>query len=439
MEDIKKLDRWADKLLDTGKRNNLVNYRDTKASSAEVVFPACEQIFKKCSVGHVFEIYDPKIADDPDDVILADDSENSENFDKKLKRDEYLKLYAPHIKNDKLLLVYGQTPNPMTAVRNIAKKAKQMQDETGINVAYLAFGFLRWKEKETSEVTYRAPLLLVHVNILTGSIIDPIKIEISDDDFVVNPTFDYLLKAEYGLSLPEFEDGETLSSYYEKVTELVQRLGWEVLDECKLGIFSFLKINMYEDLKQNAEKILENKNVRALLGETDPEIIGLSGTESLVRNPLIELHTVGAADSSQIEAIEMAKSGKSFVLQGPPGTGKSLTITNVIAECLHDGKKVLFVSEKQAALNVVYDKLKKAGLTDFCLELHSHKANKKAVIEELNRTLEVPKSTVSSSAEEEIRQKQESQKRLDQYAEALHQKREIINKSLYQLYELYSA
>ena len=127
------------------------------------------------------------------------------------------------------------------------------------------------------------------------------------------------------------------------------------------------------------------------------------------------------------------------MLQGPPGTGKSQTITNVIAECLHDGKTVLFVSEKQAALNVVYEKLKKAGLTDFCLELHSHKANKKAVIEELNRTLEVPKSTVSSSAEEEIRQKQEAQKRLDQYATALHQKRELINKSLYQLYELFSA
>lgn len=100
-------------------------------------------------------------------------------------------------------------------------------------------------------------------------------------------------------------------------------------------------------------------------------------TAASVSDPLIELHSVVDADSSQIEAIEMAKSGKSFVLQGPPGTGKSQTITNIIAECLSDGKKVLFVSEKLAALNVVYDKLKQAGLAEFCLQLHSHKANKR--------------------------------------------------------------
>ncbi|MBR5047372.1 MAG: AAA family ATPase, partial [Eubacterium sp.] len=270
---------------------------------------------------------------------------------------------------------------------------------------------------------------------------DKVKVEVSDDDVIVNPTFNYYLESEYGISLPEHEDGDTLAAYYSKVAAVVRRMGWDIIDECKLGIFSFLKINMYEDLKKNAGQILENGNVRALIGGTMPETEGSPGKENIpgpdstsvkeeipglkrtVGNPLIDLHTVVDADSSQIEAIEMAKSGKSFVLQGPPGTGKSQTITNIIAECLHDGKKVLFVSEKQAALNVVYEKLKKAGLADFCLELHSHKANKKAVIEELNRILEMPKSSVSSGAKEEIRQKQESQLKLDTYALALHQKR----------------
>ena len=444
MADQKKLDRWAEQLLDTGKRNNLINFRDTKTSTAEVLFPDAETVFSKCSVGHVFEVFDPKIPDEDiddspspnEDAPAIEDKEKK----KKLTREEYLEAYRSRIKKDRYLLAFGQPPNPIKAVKNIAKKAQTMLDETGINAAHLAFGFLKWREKENSDVFYRAPLLLVHINLITGSVLDPIKVEISDDDITVNPTFNFLLQAEYGLTLPEFEDGETLSHYYSKLAYTVRGLGWEILNECKIGVFSFLKLNMYEDLKNNAAHILQNKNIRALLGE--PIDTDLPFAESLeakpVKNPLVDLHTVVDADSSQIEAIEMAKSGKSFVLQGPPGTGKSQTITNIIAECLYDGKKILFVSEKQAALNVVFDKLKKAGLADFCLELHSHKANKKAVIEELNRTLEIPKKGVSSSAEDEIRQKEEAQQRLDEYANELHKKRKVINKSLFQLFEAYS-
>ena len=436
MTDQKKLDRWADKLLDTGKRNNLINYRDTRASSAEIVFPDVETVFANCMEGRHFEVFDPSISDDELDSYSGDSAET-----KRLSRTAYIDLYSPQIKNNRYILIYGQTPNPMTAVRNIAKKAQERLDETGINVAYLAFGFLEWNEKKGSEVFYRAPLLLVHVNIVTGSIVDPITIDVSDDDVVVNPTFSYLLQAEYGMTLPDFQDGDTLDSYCAKLDPIVQKLGWDILKECKLGLFSFLKINMYEDLKTNAEQILDNGNVRLLLGEQIPALSNAIGIEDepVVSNPLIDLHTVVDADSSQIEAIEMAKSGKSFVLQGPPGTGKSQTITNIIAECLYDGKKVLFVSEKQAALNVVFDKLKKAGLADFCLELHSHKANKKAVISELNRTLETPRYAVSSGAQEEIRQKLEAQIKLDRYAIALHKTQETIDKSLYELFELYSA
>ena len=437
MTDQKKLDRWAEKLLDTGKRNNLINYHDSKASSAEIVVPDCKTLFSKCSVGHSFEIYDPKIIDDTD--VYEDIEDNAlRNSNKSLTREEYIRKYSKHIKND-LLLVYALTPNPLKAVKNIAKKAKEMLDETGNNVAYLAFGFLKWNEREDSQIYFRAPLLLVHVNLITGSVIEPIKIEISDDDVIVNPTFNYLLQAEYGITLPEYTDNDNLYTYYSKVSLLVRGMNWEILDECKLGIFPFLKINMYEDLKKNADKILNNGNIKALLGDTTQIQIGNLNEEYVVKNPLIDLHTVVEADSSQIEAIEMAKSGRSFVLQGPPGTGKSQTITNIIAECLYDGKKVLFVSEKQAALNVVYDKLTKAGLSDFCLELHSHKANKKAIIEELNRTLEMPKKTVSSRVNEEIRIKKEAQTKLDTYAVELHKKHYPIDKSLYQLFELYSS
>ena len=433
MENAKKLDHWAEKLLDTGKRNNLINFRDYKTSSAEVVYPDCDRFFDKCSLGHQFTVYDPQISDDDD--ILGSGSLRS---NRSLNKETYKALYAGKIRNEKTVLLYAQGASPITAIKRIAKKARDQADETGINVAYLAFGFVKWNEVGSTTI-YKAPLLLVHINIVTGSILDPVKIEISDDDIVVNPTFRYLLNVDYGLKLPDFKDEDTLSSYLARASIVVRNVGWEIVNECKVGIFSFLKINMYEDLKNSTKRILSNDVINTLIGVrsiADSTHYKVSKSDD---NPIIDLHTVIDADSSQIEAIEMAKHGDSFVLQGPPGTGKSQTITNIISECLYNGKKVLFVSEKQAALNVVYDKLKKADLADFCLELHSHKANKKAVIDELNRTLELPKTVVSSSIQSEINQKKAALKTLDDYARELHEKRNPINRSLYELFEIYAA
>ena len=390
--------------------------------------------------GTTFEVFNPGIIDDEIDEGESTSSNAGTRITEQARKEAFKEKNIPRLKTKQNILMIAQTPNPILAVRNIAKKESEIQDETGVNVAYLAFGFVEWCEKEGAKQFFKAPLLLVHVNVITGSVLDSIKLEVCDDDVIINPTFDYLLQADFGISLPLLEDADTLSTYLEKVSSAVKKLDWTVSNECKLGLFSFQKINMYSDLKRNADRILSNNNVRALLGESSLSNTGFgNGEEHVVKNPLIELHTVVEADSSQIQAIEMAKSGKSFVLQGPPGTGKSQTITNIIAECLHDGKKVLFVSEKQAALNVVYNKLKKAGLEDFCLELHSHKANKKAFIQELNRTLEAPKTGVYYSAKEDIHSKTTAQNALDGYATALHEIREPIHRSFYELLNDYSS
>lgn len=524
--EIKKLETWASLLLDTGKRNNLINFKDSKASSVEILIPDAESMLSKTESSTQFEVYDPKIADeepleeetetaeaimdeyyaepeeeeaeeaefvdeerviseieeenevtdsetsaektteavavksmgdateesieDADREMAEDDAEDgiedSEEDDAEETKEEkplpvnakvqYLAQYGPKLKKAHQILAYNASTNPVAAVKNIAKKTATIIEETGVNVAYLAFGFIHWKEKGFDR-EFAAPILLAPVEFRNESAIEPWYIRMTENDIIVNPTFSFKLEHELGIVLPRYED-EGLSVYLEKVEQMVSKLGWRVSGECKLGTFSFLKLNMYQDLMKNQKRVLENSNVRILLGEDPSAIMALEDEAARLENPLMELHNVVNADSSQLEAIQMAKQGKSFVLQGPPGTGKSQTITNIIAECLSDGKKVLFVSEKLAALNVVYNKLKKAGLEEFCLELHSYKANKKDFINNLCHTLRTPKQSVSSKAEEELLQKLEAQMQLDTYEEALHKKREPIDLSLYQMYGAYA-
>ena len=373
--DTKKLDRWASLLLDTGKRNNLVNFKDTKASTVEIILPSPDELFTKVESSASFEVFDPQIADDEDEDYSEESSASDEKQDEegkpavqeKLNRQQYIDTYGTRIKNNQILL-FNPNVNPVNALKNIDKKAREHLEETGVNVAYIAFGFIHWKESADSSFVYRAPILLAPVTFSNDSAIDPWFVKMTDDDVVVNPTFSFKMNAEQGITLPEYEN-DGLEEYLAKVENQISKIGWTVTKECKIGIFSFLKMNMYKDLMDNKDAILKNNNVRMLLGEPVDTTQGISieNGEHHLNNPLVELHNVVDADSSQIEAIEMAKAGASFVLQGPPGTGKSQTITNIIAECLCDGKKVLFVSEKQAALNVVFDKLKKRDLENSVL------------------------------------------------------------------------
>ncbi len=430
--DTERLSKWADLLLDTGKRNNLINFKDSKQGTIEIVAPDFNILFEKAEHSAVFEVYDPRIDSDEDDVDADDYDEQQELQSKQ----SYITSYAGRLKRNQILL-YNVANKPMQALKNIGRRAKTAIEETGVNIAYIAFGFIHWTESDDSRIELRAPILLAPIAIENQSAVEPYYVRVLDDDIIVNPTFTYKLHNEYGIELPEYDEDEGIEKYLADVSSLLTRLKWTITTECKIGIFSFLKINMYKDLKENTAKIANNSSIRALLGETSSW--DETNSEEVKAIDLSALHNVVDADSSQAEAIEAAKKGKSFVLQGPPGTGKSQTITNIIAECLMDGKKVLFVSEKLAALNVVYNKLKKVGLEEFCLELHSHKANKKQVIEELCRTLRLQKSGVSDKAEKELKIMQDAQRQLDAYAVELHKIRPNINKTLYQLYEEVSA
>ena len=423
-----RIDGWAELLLDTGKRNNLVNFRDTVSSTLEIVLPFPDRLFSLVCSNDPLEVYFPET------LPMFVDEDDAETISK----DNYIASCRGAIRHNQIV-VYSKRGKHLNVLKSISKKAASAMEETGVNVAYIAMGFVHWTESKDSEIVMRAPVLLAPITIRNDSSIDPFYISVVDD-IIVNPTFAYKLQNEYGIKLHAYDDTGVIG-YLNYVADLLSQLKWDVSHESKIGLFSFLKINMYQDIKDNAALIAQNGNVKGMLGDEYQQESTSFEYEESTEQPIDirNIHEVIDADSSQIEAISMARSGRSFVIQGPPGTGKSQTITNIIAECLSAGKKVLFVSEKLAALNVVYDKLKRVGLADFCLELHSHKANKKDVVKELIRTIKAPKTIVSPRAQTELDELYRTQKCLDDYTTELHTVRPVIETTLYQLFESAAA
>ena len=418
-----KLAKLTELLLDTGKRNNLINFRDNKSNTLEIVFPDFNSVFKKADGNVVLEVFDPQMSQDVKEEKISE-AKLKETLADKIG---YVDKYSKKLKKASQVLAYNPYVTPAKALRNLDRRAKIAIEENGVNIAYMAFGFIAWRDGSEPDAIYDAPVLLAPIYLSKDSGVDPYRMKVIGDDMILNPTFAYKMQSEYKITLPEY-DGEDIDDYLGQIGALVGKFGWQISKECKVGLFSFLKINMYMDLKDNGDAVVKNLNVRRLLGD-------ISAAPPTLSETVESQYNVVDADSSQLKAIEMAKAGDSFVLQGPPGTGKSQTITNIIAECLGDGKKVLFVSEKLAALDVVYSKLKQAGLEDFCLQLHSHKANKRDFIQELCRTMRLNKSAVSSKAAEEEDRLNKSHVILDNYARVLHGKNQVIGKSLYALIE----
>lgn len=416
------ISKWAELLLDLGKGNNLINFKSSSTRSLEILLPDIFTIFKECTKATCFEVYDP-LTEIDDNITVSSSKELEEEL---LTKEAYITKYKKLLKRNQIL-VYNSSLKPLQALKNISRLSSCALLETGVNILYLSIGFINWYDKDSKNTLMKAPLILIPVSIIHESFVDPYVIKVLDDDIIVNPTFSYKLESEYNITLPSFNEDNSLEDYLNDVEALLSRVSMSISRVCKLGIFSFQKLNMYQDLKENLSIISKSETVKCLL-----EGSGYYNQESLKFSDKKLLNVVDA-DGSQRDAILMAKNKMSFVLQGPPGTGKSQTITNIIAEAISDGRTVLFVSEKLAALSVVYDKLKKASLDEFCLELHSHKASKKQVIDELYHTLIKDKSSVSSKAYNELDILKKAKEELDLYTEELHKKRDVINKSLYEL------
>ena len=285
----------------------------------------------------------------------------------------------------------------------IGNEARTFFQEQGVDVLYLALGFLTWYEDQNSSNPRSAPLVLVPVSLDRSTAQERFKICYTDADLGTNLTLAAKLKTEFQIQLPEIVDDFDFDSYLDEVEAAIERESrWEVKrDEIHLGFFSFGKFQMYQDLDpRNWPEDAKPHNhpiIQGLLRGGFPGDHMEGGLNVLGEGPehdFVHLHLVKDADSSQTEAVLAAKSGSNLVIQGPPGTGKSQTITNIISEALSDGKRVLFVAEKMAALEVVKRRLDECSLGCAVLELHSHKSNKRLVLEELKHTMDLGKPEV---------------------------------------------
>jgi very-short-patch-repair endonuclease len=322
------------------------------------------------------------------------------------------------------------TPNALQKrLLDLYFDARTLEEEQGVNILYLGLGTLKWIDPNNAENIRYAPLILVPVALERASAAERFKLRARSEDFASNLSLEAFLDRVHKIRMPEFEPSYDFSfaEYAAAVAEAIKvKPDWSVQpDDIVLGFFSFAKFLMYRDLDPalwpNNGKFTDRPLIRSLVSN------GFSRTDDLLSDgdriddyikPSEMTHIVDA-DSSQTVAIHEARRGRDLVIQGPPGTGKSQTIANIIAAAVADGKTVLFVAEKMAALEVVKRRLDQAGVGDACLELHSNKANKRAVLAELQHVWELgaPKG---ESADALDRRLMEARDTLNAHPERMH-------------------
>lgn len=343
-------------------------------------------------------------------------------------------ISTPHGKDDldkRLFAVYN--------------RSRSILEEQGYNVLYLALGFLQFSEGVLGRKSMRAPLILVPVELRRMGRTREYRLRWNGDEISTNISLQARLLAEAGVNLPDFvmpDDKSGIDGYLSDVLSSVSGMkGWKVLDEIHLDLFNFRRHIMYRDLSPESMEGARGADlVRSIFNPVPipPEDDTLK--EGEVDRMVDPRHSFSIldADSSQTAVVETVRKGSCLIVEGPPGTGKSQTIANIMAELMADGKKVLFVSEKMAALDVVKGRLDQCGLGDFCLEIHSDKMRKTAVLDELRRCLYLDKPSPGRGdrdMDELVRLREE----LNGYVEDLHSAIGVRDLTVYDLYAMRAA
>lgn len=389
-----RLARWQNKLLDLTLHNRLINFRPTN-SNVELLVPDPAHLEDRLASGGEFRVQARP-------ALMQGDDPRNEIVHVARSGERPLPELARELMERKILLALVDEAKLDARLLEIYSNARLSLEEGGSNTLFLALGFLKWTDAEKGLKDFLAPLLLIPVSLKRQSVRSGYALTRHDDEALVNPTLLQLLRTNYELAVPGIDplprDGpdsegvDVVRVWQAFRTAIASVEGWEVVDKVYLGTFSFTKHLMWKDLHSRTTELRKNRVVAHLIdqGRSEHGDETASPTDDRSLDEEYTPHRLIApklADSSQLRAIAMADGGRDFVLDGPPGTGKSQTITNVISHFLSNGKTVLFVSEKIAALDVVHTRLEELGLGPFCLELHSAKAKKTEVMRQLESAL----------------------------------------------------
>lgn len=422
---VSRLDRWKRKLLDLSLRNRLLNFQETR-SAVPLLFPNLPTLENALAEGKQLELHAQ-----PHDWQGALRDRNVHW--RRTGEDAERALLLEEIDHRRLRceLENAELTRRLT---EIFRSARSSLEENGANTLYLALGMLVWYESKSSTQPRRAPIILLPVELQRRGAQSGFILRRRDEEPMVNVTLLELLRHDFSLHidgldpLPEDEAGTDVRLVLDRVRQAVKHIDrWDVVEDAYLGLFSFTKFLMWRDLEVRTEDLKRNQLVSSLIHFPTEPFPAASGFPEPARldddyRP-DETFTPVSSDSSQLAAVYAAAEGKSFVLHGPPGTGKSQTITNIIAHALAQGKTVLFVAEKMAALSVVQRRLESVGLGPFCLELHSNKSRKADVLAQLDTSLRF--ANVKSSAEWRLQSERlaEARRELNTFVRTLHRPR----------------
>jgi hypothetical protein len=342
--------------------------------------------------------------------------------------------------NDKYLqtiLLPEQLDRKLIFIKRTARKAL---NEKGVDTLCLAIGFLEWFESSKSDIGIVSPLLLLPVTLeeikkKTGS---QFEINGNGNDLEVNLVLKAKLQKDFGLILPEVEENQKPEDYFEKLTESIKsRKRWSLKRYITFGTFDFHRMAMYNDLDpKNWSNLGEQQTLQDIFSGTGQED-GLTSEEYEVddeKNQAKVPLLLNQADASQFSAVLEVMDGRNLALQGPPGTGKSQTITNIIGAALAQNKKVLFLADKKAALDVVYKKLVDAGLGEFCLKIPSTNVKKIDVIDDIKKRLDLKSKRINQQELlHDIEKEKKIKGQLINYAKILTTKIGQSEKNIYEL------
>ncbi|MCM0018751.1 MAG: DUF3320 domain-containing protein [Tagaea sp.] len=415
---------WQRKLLDLSTRNRLLNLPDG-SSSIPLLCPDPARLEDKLAAGQSIRVMPL-----PDLGAAGRDTELYDRQRQTRLREDVAREYIE--RGD---ILCDLDPKRFdAAIVELYRKAKADLNEGGANTLYLALGFLRWRKNESDKRVNRAPLILMPVRLERRSARSGYTLRAHEDEARINLTLLELLRQDFALDvgplsgpLPADDNGIDVAKVWNAVRHAVRdSKGFEVSTDVVLGTFSFAKFLMWKDLADRIGQLRESPVVRHLLDRRNEPYAGkrdhVRPEELDDRVDPASLFLPLPADSSQISAVVASAEGMSFVLDGPPGTGKSQTIANMIAQNLALGRRILFVAEKRAALDVVHRRLKAKGLGEFCLELHSNKATKVAVLDQLDAAWSVAERYTAEEWKQETERLRRLRDGLNALVRALHRR-----------------